>query len=709
MITLYIPTTTLNFNNILSSESISPRAFYERREFGYKRWTPIEENNNDNAIFLYDSLPIFERPDNGLEDHPLTVQVTIDENQVKEISDGIYYSAKTIYLDPWHTRFIFQSELDKRTTLSMSDSSSETKLLRLYRNHMDTRKGEKKYNIPVEHDIKLNEEEIYHDFSLNRIKGLLYGYYIGANMSLRKEDVEDIASMRELQDILSSIQSSDDHIPSLAQRERLHNILGVSIFLYGTEISNGQMLARVESSLLQLEHIANSKEEMLLPDSHEIEVVNSQISSAHTIQNDKELSLFKAWTNFLFSFNSCNYNGKISTVNKELSDELTVIAKTVYGDEWEGSHAKSFLNNLRRHIRGEAFEEKWNNGLLSSLASVLTHGDDWHKLLMFMQSKGMYDYRIAFAIYGALNGFANLTRDFTDLIFNKSSEYIAQTYKEFYKQIFGIELKISKGNLSVVQVLPLPNETHVEQTEEHHDAPKDDLIDHIRAIASTMKLSNDQSKNLNMAISQINSSQSASIFLKILSQLPGWKSGKKLKTMKEKLLSHSHSKQSVLKVKNESKQPDLFSSQDLSISARPMREDKDSTYISKINETEPIVTENRPGSLKDKMYMRNDEQNLHMHFAYDKTAWDKIEDLIPLDVQEKIYKDFDWFISEMRKEPYERYRFYRNIDSNDDKRVIESFVSLKSQPDNKGRLRAPYFTPELRQKIRNRLLSLYCK
>lgn len=42
---LYIPTTTLNFDNILSSESISPKAFYEKRGFGYKTWETVDENN----------------------------------------------------------------------------------------------------------------------------------------------------------------------------------------------------------------------------------------------------------------------------------------------------------------------------------------------------------------------------------------------------------------------------------------------------------------------------------------------------------------------------------------------------------------------------------------------------------------------------------------------------------------------------------------
>lgn len=37
----YIPTSSLNFNNILSSESISPKAFYTARSFGYGRWVSV--------------------------------------------------------------------------------------------------------------------------------------------------------------------------------------------------------------------------------------------------------------------------------------------------------------------------------------------------------------------------------------------------------------------------------------------------------------------------------------------------------------------------------------------------------------------------------------------------------------------------------------------------------------------------------------------
>ena len=72
---------------------------------------------------------------------------------------------------------------------------------------------------------------------------------------------------------------------------------------------------------------------------------------------------------------------------------------------------------------------------MSSISAVLIKGDEWEQLLNFMQNKGMNDYRIAFAMYGVLNGFANMTRDFTDLLLTKESSYLSKVYREMYGQL----------------------------------------------------------------------------------------------------------------------------------------------------------------------------------------------------------------------------------------------------------------------------------
>ena len=62
MKTYYIPTSSLNFNNIFSSESISPKGFYYRRNFGYSRWTSIPENPFNGVVLLYCEPKMFMRP-----------------------------------------------------------------------------------------------------------------------------------------------------------------------------------------------------------------------------------------------------------------------------------------------------------------------------------------------------------------------------------------------------------------------------------------------------------------------------------------------------------------------------------------------------------------------------------------------------------------------------------------------------------------------
>ena len=124
----YIPTSSLNFNNILSTESLSPKSFYEKRGFGYSRWFSIEENCIAHLTLLYGAPHMFDRPKSDIEDHPMLIEIDTDE-EFPEVVEGVYYTDRTIYLNPWQTKFIFFSEKDKTIAMSMSDSSLETKLV----------------------------------------------------------------------------------------------------------------------------------------------------------------------------------------------------------------------------------------------------------------------------------------------------------------------------------------------------------------------------------------------------------------------------------------------------------------------------------------------------------------------------------------------------------------------------------------------------
>ena len=107
---LYIPTTTLNFNNILSSETISPKAFYGERGYGYKRWENVVENNLENCILLYNKPFSFTRPNNGLDDYPMLVEIDVEDDELNEFEkcgEWGYKSSHSLVLTPVTTRFIF--------------------------------------------------------------------------------------------------------------------------------------------------------------------------------------------------------------------------------------------------------------------------------------------------------------------------------------------------------------------------------------------------------------------------------------------------------------------------------------------------------------------------------------------------------------------------------------------------------------------------
>ena len=495
----YIPTSTLNFNNILSSESISPIAFYDKRGFGYSRWATVPENPFNNAIVLYENLSFFERPKSDIEDHPLLIEVLLDETQLKQ-ADGFCYCDHTIYLAPTTTKFLFYTVTDKTITLSMSESSLETKLMRLYSRQFQTiQKPAERYRpITVCEPCVLNELEIEKDVRINKMKGMLYGYYIGSLLSSDLNSVKYLNALKEIHNIFAAILSSFEKRPTVYQNEKLDVLFEYlneqnADYLSLYEIINSSTLdakskaktvwswffSRKGSlqyedktywlSCLQYASVKDEREnqaitwinrrteeakrqmqtnrQLLSPTDGELVVMDNNVFVLKNtnITNNMENKLCILWLNETLSDNSTN--GKISTYKEELAKNLTLKAKEVYQELWDRSQTRTYLNDLRRHLAGEEFKHEWNNGLLSSIAGVLIAGDDWEKLLAFMQNKEMTDYKLAFAFYGTLNGFANLTRDFTDILYGQNKNYVWEVYKEFHGQLLGENINIYSGNM----------------------------------------------------------------------------------------------------------------------------------------------------------------------------------------------------------------------------------------------------------------------
>lgn len=504
----YIPTTSLNFTNILSSESISPKAFYQARSFGYGRWETIPENPYQNSIVLYDELRSFSRPLSDIEDHPLLIEIELHEQveaTLMKIADNTYLCDRTIYIDPFSTRLLFFTEKDRTIALSLSDASIETKFVHLYRNKIQVIPAPETCYQQIS-DIKevqeFNKAAVESDKRINRMKGLLYGYYIGALLSTSKENIVKLNAAREINDIYAAILASLEHKATSQQRNRLENLFS-NIYPEAPLISKlkelitdkgvldkvvlllrgayGYIIGEINvdktiSQLLSSPNNSDVKNPIVEKNNNFIKQLNAEIAKnakpvtpgddyivviGDSLKNVKGLSdddkvLYMTWINETLSKDE--YNGKISTFKENLSDDITRKAKDIIGSDcWKGSCAEITLNALRRHVRGEGFMHKWGNDVLSSIAAVVVRGEDWQKLLEYMQSKEMTEYQIAFSMYGTLNGFANLPRDFTDVLFSQKSTYIAAVYKEFYGQLFFRDIISVKDDIPSTNANEIPS------------------------------------------------------------------------------------------------------------------------------------------------------------------------------------------------------------------------------------------------------------
>lgn len=572
----YIPTSSLNFNNILSTESLSPKSFYERRGFGYSRWFSVEENSIEHLTLLYDKPHMFERPQSDIEDHPMLIEINVDD-EFPKITDGVFYTDRTIYLNPWQTKFIFFTEKDKTTALSLSDSSLETKLVRLYQRKIYVNRFEGTFPIVQKDSIApIGDIDglVEDDYVINKMKGLLYGYYIGANLSSTKENVQKLDALREIQNIFSSVLSSYDKTPSNAQRSRLnelfdyldsqqpiytdlekevgnrllvdrifaifkrHGYVFTSIdrtkLIYDLqdEGENNQSIAWINREIARAKSLMESSKVKLNPDAAEI-IVSSKdkVAAPKTIEDNLMANLFVCWVNEVLC--SKSFNGKINSIKEGLSDEITKSAKNVIGSDWENSPVRTYLNQLRRHVRGEEFNQSWDNGVLSSISAVLIKGDEWEHLLNFMQSKGMYDYRIAFALYGVLNGFANMTRDFTDLLLTTESNYLSKVYREMYGQLLEKGIPETTNISSAIETKKPEKGTFEEGMrtivlQNPEEKALKDWQNGIRVFAASV-IKRDKQKLLNSledAFAQNGDNHDYFVFITMLDNFEGWKPGK---------------------------------------------------------------------------------------------------------------------------------------------------------------------------------------
>lgn len=533
---LYIPTCTLNFNNILSSESISPLGFYAKRGFGNKRFYPVCANDKEQAILLYSKYPRFKVEENDLENYSMVIAIESDDykkgffEKASEY-DGVetYLCYHTINLNPFHCRIYFNNYQECQGVLSKAEQSLENKFYKLYAANIAVKPKEKKtfwdaaYNYAKDlftqsekedfswnssHancEIKKESIDVDRDILLDRIKGFIYCYLIGANSSVSKEVGKLKVLSRKLRNTLSAIVNSPDKKPTQIQddailkgirefNETYSSIDEDTIFnkkLLESRLSNNPLSLSSKDAENLLRHwgvydaFCDKLHLRKVYDANElwscleyaslerltivIDCMNNAIRrleakersrrkkfSIETLLNiDENLSLQILDSSHNHTFYGKLINSQFMAEYKTVMEENNVeeplaqaynggrILKDMLGDKWESNPASTYVGALLCHFQENSAFDLFaiNNDVLTSFAAFCQKGDDIDRLAEYLVQTGFCNYKLAYGIYGATRGFASLPKTFTSVLINGDKDYYQSFARNVWRMLNGVEIK----------------------------------------------------------------------------------------------------------------------------------------------------------------------------------------------------------------------------------------------------------------------------
>lgn len=136
---IYIPFNSIDFNNIFSTNSISPRSFYNNRKYSFKRATETLLNPFDDFLLAY-SKPFFSQKDTDKNGGYL-IYIKIEKESISDISEisikefknmGVtsYVIPCTVFLYT-NYKLIFRREIEKKEVFASSLRSIETKYVKI--------------------------------------------------------------------------------------------------------------------------------------------------------------------------------------------------------------------------------------------------------------------------------------------------------------------------------------------------------------------------------------------------------------------------------------------------------------------------------------------------------------------------------------------------------------------------------------------------
>jgi hypothetical protein len=500
----YIVLSSLNVDNVLSSESISPFSFYGKRDFGYKSFQKVDGITYANDIVLFSQIPYFEIRDSERENYPMIIEIE-DDNQLDKIvrkvknkkSDcDIYICNQSIYLNPWNCKLLFFTKEALLLSKLKCEDSLCNKLSELFRLEViipnkllllsDILKG-----LAFE-ESSFNLDKLVLDNKINRIKGYLYGYYLGYTKSLTSNTAQLLSIQKRIYNIVASIinnkgESNDsfndelrkldsqynDIDPHKKELRQLWNDKILSRFSSANDKNTFESILRelyIESdakyNFCRLNNImirkipfstsnkyfdwASYQNEL---SSYTQNIIYEEKVKRPSIDLSKEFDVKDDYSSIILKSEEASLYNKIvskfflndvTTIEDlrlsklDIATEYTKGIKSIMQSEnidWDNSPERGYLNSLRQNIaKSEPFNLQDGPGIITmSIAAFLLKGEDFDALNRFLEGNGMSEYKYVLGFWGLACGYADIPKPIFKPLINEK-----ESFCKIYKSINGL-------------------------------------------------------------------------------------------------------------------------------------------------------------------------------------------------------------------------------------------------------------------------------
>lgn len=514
----YIPTSSLNLDNILQAECISPESFYAQRLSGYRYFEQLDKLRPFRQIILFSSPISFTINDPDRYNYPVLIEFegTNQEQDFISVEEGFYLCNHTIQITPSNCRIFFFSESAYNLTIVNTKSNKTIKYFEKYLVYPSF-PFHNVYELKISTNIPSIELGINEETFIDKAKGALYAWMLGLKSSVKQELATKINLAQSLYNILTSLMKNPDsfsrfksNLDSLIEQfksvdeiekinEQIYEVnfkkeLGPRFsflkscfihvlkkwdcwdyvnaklcdkwncsFLPDTKglISSQDFLAlRTEIENRTKKSLASYQSKIDFTDLSKVSISNFSvtISTAPLVSIALKCIIDNRWT--------CEYlmANRIEVYKVLMSNVVAYLKNNMSEESWDNSRERTYINELYAFLydSSRSFNLNFPNKELEAISAFLIRGNSYSDIISYLKINEIGDYTLPLVLWGALSGYMDMNRDYLEGILSES------VYNKVYRMLFGVECSVLSAEIdtkiSSVDSVTVVNETSPKET-----------------------------------------------------------------------------------------------------------------------------------------------------------------------------------------------------------------------------------------------------